>query len=143
MGVKSIAHSTNQIIDADLISAYVIDSRMGRNYGEMRIWKNAMDLAVEIYHLVAKFPKSEQYGLAAQMRRAVVSISSNIAEGCAGTNLQFKSHLRIALGSAYELHSQVLLCAEVGITSAESTEELESDLLSLIKMMHSYHNRVE
>jgi len=84
-----------------------------------------MDLAVQTYGLVKQLPSSEKFGLASQMRRAVVSISSNIAEGCAGSNGQFKSHLRIAIGSAYELHSQVLLCDQIGLISSTEVHGVE------------------
>jgi four helix bundle protein len=77
-----------------------------------------MELAVKVYELTDKFPKTEIFGLTNQMRRAAVSISSNIAEGTARqTNKEFTQFLYIALGSNSELETQLLLAKEIGYIS--------------------------
>ena len=77
-----------------------------------------MELAVKVYELTDKFPKTEIFGLTNQMRRAAVSISSNIAEGAARqTNKEFTQFLYIALGSNSELETQLLLAKEIGYIS--------------------------
>lgn len=76
------------------------------NLKEMKIWNRALDLCVEVYKATENFPKDELYGLTAQIRRSVVSISSNISEGAGrNTDGEFVQFLGIATGSAYELQT--------------------------------------
>jgi len=85
---------------------------------DLDAWKSSMELAVKVYELTDKFPKTEIFGLTNQMRRAAVSISSNIAEGAARqTNKEFTQFLYIALGSNSELETQLLLAKEIGYIS--------------------------
>ena len=81
---------------------------MGGTYRDLRVWQNAMELASKIYHATTKFPRDEMYGLTSQLRRAAVSIPSNIAEGKGRSSdkelLQFLSRAR---GSVYELQTQL------------------------------------
>ena len=75
------------------------------NYRDLEIWKMAMEVAKSIYQLTDTFPKSEMYGLANQMRRAAVSVASNIVEGCAReSQAEYLRFLEIAFGSLRELH---------------------------------------
>ncbi|MFT7030465.1 MAG: four helix bundle protein [Marinoscillum sp.] len=79
-------------------------------YKDLDVWKIAMDLSEDIYKLTALFPRDERFGLISQIRRASVSVPSNIAEG-AGRNSkgEFKQFLGIAVGSLFELETQLLL----------------------------------
>ena len=93
-------------------------------------WQRAIELNKEIYKLVKQLPKEEIYALSDQMRRAVVSIPSNIAEGKGRHSVKEYSHfLSIALGSCYELETQLYLCAELGFIDKETTKEA-ADLCS-------------
>lgn len=87
-----------------------------RHYKELLIWKKGMELTADVYRLTARFPAEEKYGLASQMRRAAVSVPSNIAEGQArhgrGEFLQFLSH---ASGSLAELETQLLLSIKLSL----------------------------
>jgi len=81
------------------------------NYRDLIVWQKAMDLTVEIYRIAKKLPKEELFSLSDQMRRAAVSIPSNIAEGNGRqTKGEFQHFLRIAKGSAAELETQLLIC---------------------------------
>jgi len=81
------------------------------DYKNLIVWKKSMDLVVEIYNLVKKLPKEETFALSSQMRRAVVSIPSNIAEGYSrNSEKQFAQFLSISKGSASELETQLLIC---------------------------------
>ena len=85
------------------------------NYQGLTAWQKSMDLTVEVYKLVKKLPKEETYALSDQMRRSVVSIPSNIAEGNDRKRTgEFQHFLRIAKGSASELETQLLICTRVG-----------------------------
>ena len=84
-----------------------------QSYKELIVWQKAFTLAELVYQLTEQFPEKEKYGLASQMRRAAVSIPSNIAEGKKrGTRKDFVRFLRIADGSVAELETQVLLAKE-------------------------------
>ncbi len=88
---------------------------MAESYQNLQVWQKSMELTVEIYRLVKLLPKEEVFALSNQMRRAVISIPSNIAEGknrC--SNKEFKQFLSIARGSAAELETQLLICNKIG-----------------------------
>lgn len=81
-----------------------------RSYKDLIVWQKAMDLVELVYHLTKLFPKDEQYGLSNQLRRAAVSIPSNIAEGQArNSTAEFRNFLSIARGSLAELETQLLI----------------------------------
>lgn len=86
------------------------------NYRELHVWKEALDLVELVYTVTASFPHTERFGLLTQMRRAAVSIPSNIAEGAArGTDREFTRFLRIARGSAGELETQTIVAQRIGL----------------------------
>ena len=86
-----------------------------KNHKDLEVWKQAMDLVDDIYGLSRHFPPEELYGLTNQMRRAAVSVPSNIAEGAArGGKREFMQFLSIALGSLSELETQVLIAQRQG-----------------------------
>lgn len=81
-----------------------------RNFREMIIWKQGMELAVNAYRLTTQLPREEIYGLSSQIKRAGVSIPANIAEGCSReTDKDFKKFLKTSLGSAFELETHLLI----------------------------------
>ena len=83
---------------------------MIKNHKDLEVWRKSIDFAVDIYTLTEKFPSVEQYGLVSQLRRAAVSISSNIAEGAARNGeKEFIHFLHIALGSASEVETQLII----------------------------------
>ena len=91
-----------------------------KNYRELVVWKRAMELVVETYGLVKHLPKEETYALSDQIRRAVVSIPSNIAEGNGRTSVKaYARFLSMARGSKYELETQLLICVELRYLTKE------------------------
>ncbi len=99
------------------------------NYRKLRIWSDGKDLVARVYRETESFPRAERYRLADQMRRAAVSIPSNIAEGSSRrSNKEFARFLRIALGSAYELDTQLDLSAELGYMDHDCAIALQEDL---------------
>ncbi|MGA2966185.1 MAG: four helix bundle protein [Terriglobales bacterium] len=94
-------------------------------FQDLRIWQEAMDLTVEIYRVTGGFPKHEIYGLASQMRRAAVSVPSNIAEGKGHrSDPEFVRFLLHARGSLLELQTQLLIARRLQYLSEEKADEL-------------------
>jgi four helix bundle protein len=79
------------------------------NFKKLKIWQMAMDIAKDVFDLIADFPSEEKFGLVSQMNRCVISIPSNIAEGSSRTNKSFSHFIDISLGSSFELQTQLLL----------------------------------
>ena len=91
---------------------------------ELIVWQKAMDLAVEVYKLVKLLPKNETYGLSDQMRRAAVSIPSNIAEGqCRYSTRDYSNFLNIARGSCFELDTQLHICIRLEYVKESDIEK--------------------
>ena len=87
-----------------------------RNFEELNVWKEAKSFALKVYEVSYSFPKEEIYGITSQLRRAVVSISNNVAEGCGKkTDKDFVSYLYNAMGSTKEVQSMLLLIKEIKI----------------------------
>ncbi|WP_295076706.1 four helix bundle protein [Ruminococcus sp.] len=94
------------------------------NYRNLIVWQKSMQLVKEIYKLLRLMPNYEQYALSDQMRRAAVSIPSNIAEGAGrGSKKDFAHFLSIARGSKYELETQLFICIELDYLSEEQCRE--------------------
>ena len=94
-------------------------------YQNLTVWQKAMVMAKDVYTVTANYPKSETYGLVSQMRRCMVSIPSNIAEGYGrGTNSDLVHFLYISLGSSNELETQLLLSREFSYLSEEDATML-------------------
>jgi four helix bundle protein len=99
-----------------------------RHYRELVVWQKAMEMAVAVYNLTRKFPREEVYGLASQMRRAAVSIPSNIAEGQGrGAGNEFAHYLRIARSSIQELETQLILAGRLEYITASEVERALAD----------------
>ena len=94
-------------------------------FQDLRIWQEAMNLTVEVYLVTGGFPKHETYGLASQMRRAAVSVPSNIAEGKGHrSDPEFVRFLHHARGSLLELQTQILIARRLQYLSEEKADEL-------------------
>lgn len=113
---------------------------MASRYQRLIIWQKARVLVKRVYEdLIPLLPQEEKFGLSDQMRRAVVSIPSNIAEGCMrGTKKDFKRFLYIALGSTAELETQVLLVEDLELMTTKITTAVRADLEELIKIMNAF-----
>ena len=108
---------------------------MLQSYRELLVWQKAMDLATMVYHLTEPFPKREIYGLAAQLRRAGVSVPSNIAEGYGrGSRREYLQFLTIAQGSLKELETQVLLAERLAYATAAQASSVLSETEAAGKM---------
>ena len=102
-------------------------SEMAKSFRELLVWQKGIQLSVLIYRLTKQFPREEIYGLSNQMRRAAVSIPSNIAEGAGRLNTrEYKQYLGIARGSSFELQTQLTIASELGFGEIEQLREAES-----------------
>jgi four helix bundle protein len=116
---------------------------MAGSYKELRAWKKAVDLALEVYRLTEGFPRSELYGLTAQIRRSAVSVPSNIAEGKGRlSDREFALFLRHARGSLLELETQLFIAGKLGYLSIEVAESLAQDTEQLAKTLNALLNVV-
>jgi four helix bundle protein len=92
-------------------------------FKDLEIWKKSRFFCVMIYSITASFPSEERFGLTNQLRRAAVSIPSNIAEGTSRhSNKDFARFLEIVFGSAYEIETQLLISADLGFISCDNLE---------------------
>ncbi len=115
-----------------------------RNFRELKIWDNSMQIIIPIYIITSKFPLEERFGLTSQMRRASVSIASNIAEGCSrNSNKEFRRFLEISLGSAYELETQSIIAGELGYISKEQLAGFLLNFVALQKQINTLINKLK
>ena len=105
---------------------------------QLIVWQKSFSLVVKIYKNTETFPPTERFGLQSQIRRAAISIPSNIAEGSKrGTQKDYNSFLRIAYGSGAELETQLLLAKELGYIPEKSFVTLEKELEEVQKMLNA------
>jgi four helix bundle protein len=109
-----------------------------RDFRKLNIWVEAIDLVTNIYQLTSNFPDIERFGLISQMRRASVSIPSNIAEGASRSGqMEFKRFLEIALGSAFELESQLIISEKLKLIKGDQLSEIQIQLSGLQKQINN------
>ena len=113
------------------------------NHKDLEVWKKSMDLVALVYQLTNDFPDTEKFGLTNQLRRAVVSIPSNIAEGAGrDSSPQFNQFLNIAFGSSYELQTQLIISERLNFISKEVNEPILSKLDEIQKMIYVFKENV-
>jgi len=114
-----------------------------RSYRELKVWQKGIELVKLTYGLTKSFPKSETYGLVSQMQRAAVSIPSNIAEGQGRQHTgEFRQFLYVALGSAAELDTQLVVAVELGYCSNEIAQPIFDLILEIRKMTYALINKL-
>ena len=107
------------------------------------MWKNSLRMSVEIYQVTRKFPSFETYGLGDQLRRAAVSIASNIAEGAGRkSERDFAYFLQISLGSAYEVETQLYIAYKLGYLTKETLDDLLSKINSIERQLYEMIHRL-
>jgi len=108
------------------------------SYKDLIVWQKSFELTKEVYRLTGQFPQVEQYGLTSQLRRAAVSIVSNIAEGFSRKSLrENRQFFSIAYGSTSEVETQLLLSKDLNYAVPEQYRKSESLLLEVRKMLNS------
>jgi len=115
-----------------------------KSFRDLRIWQRAMDLVPAVYRLLDKLPREEKYGLAEQVRRAVVSVPANIAEGHARKHTkEFLQHLSIARGSLAELLTLLLVAERLNYLAAEDVTRIEQQIADLAMPMNGLIRRLQ
>ncbi len=115
-----------------------------KNFKKLKIWQKGMEIIVKAYALAKQLPKEERFGLSMQMRKAAVSIPSNIAEGSAKSSIRDNVRfLEISLGSAYELETQVIATEILGYGDPSLRTTLLKDVDEEQRMIRSYINRLQ
>ncbi len=118
------------------------------SFQKLNVWQEAKKLVVEVYHLLDEFPKFEKYALCDQIRRAVVSVPSNIAEGSGRKSLKEQIHfLEISYGSLMETYNQLLIAIELAYITKESVDVIKPRIDSVAKMINglssTYSHKLE
>ena len=107
------------------------------SFQKLNVWKEAKKLVVEVYQLLDNFPKFEKYALCDQIRRAITSVPSNIAEGSGRISLKEQIHfLEIAYGSLMEFYNQLLIAIELTYITEQSVEEIKPTIDAVAKMIN-------
>jgi len=114
-----------------------------RSFKDLKIWQKGIEIVKDVYLLTEDFPKEETYGLTIQMKRAAVSVPSNIAEGFKRYHSkEYSQFLHIALGSAAELETQLVIAKELGFIKNKPLDEIFEKLDHLSKMISSLLNKL-
>lgn len=114
----------------------MISVMIARTHKDLEVWKKSIDLVTLLYKVTGNFPKEEMYGLTSQIRRAGVAIPSNIAEGSARNHdNEFRQFLYIALGSAAELDTQLIIARKLNYANDIDFNQLTNELNTISKMI--------
>lgn len=115
-----------------------------KNFRNFVIWNQGIELAVKGYELTRQLPKEEIYGLSSQIKRAVVSIPSNIAEGCSReTDKDFKRFLQISLGSSYELETDLIIAERLRFIRSVDVQNFFIDLHAEQRQINRLISRIK
>ena len=109
-----------------------------RNFRDLKVWQKGHNLVLDVYKITRSFPSEEKFGLSDQMRRAAVSITSNIAEGFGRESLSDKAHFyTMALGSLFEIQNQLLIARDIKYLDTNECEQIFNDTIEVNKMCSS------
>ncbi|OGJ63438.1 hypothetical protein A3A67_01190 [Candidatus Peribacteria bacterium RIFCSPLOWO2_01_FULL_51_18] len=116
---------------------------LAMSYRKLKVWAKSRELVKVIYQLTQHFPKEELYGLTSQVRRAAVSIPSNVAEGSQrSSDREFGNYILIARGSIAELETQLLLSVDLGYLTEEAVADALQNLDEISRMLHALHSKL-
>jgi len=114
------------------------------NFKELNVWKKAIDLSELVYRNTRQFPTDERFGLTSQIRRAVVSVSANIAEGAGRkSDKEFLNFLSIANGSCFELQSHIIIPTRLEYIEKDIANEVLSLIIEIQKMIHALSQKLK
>lgn len=114
-----------------------MENNKARSFTDLVVWQKAHDAVLDTYKLTKKFPQTENYALTSQMRRAVVSITSNVAEGFSRQSLKEKIQFYyMALGSTTELQNQFIIAKDLNYVSEEEFNSMLDELITINKLIN-------
>jgi four helix bundle protein len=114
------------------------------NFKELKVWKTGIEVTKVIFQITKSFPSIERYGLTSQMTRSAISIPSNIAEGCGRkTNKDFYQFLNIALGSSFELETQLIIANEFDYINQEILDNTSKTITDIQKMIYGLQKSLD
>lgn len=113
-----------------------------RTFKDLDVWQRSVLFATEIYVVTKSFPKEETYGLISQLRRASVSIASNLAEGSKKGKKEFSHYIKIAQGSGAEIETQLIISNNLGFLNKDEFQKLLTELESIMRMLTSLYKSV-
>ena len=116
--------------------------RKRHNYKNLKIWKLGIEIVDNVYSIINEFPKDERFGLISQISRCSVSIPSNIAEGSSRTNKSFSHFIDIALGSSFELETQLIIAFKRNYINKEQLTKIELKIQEFQKMTMGFQNKL-
>jgi four helix bundle protein len=120
-----------------------MNTKKRHNYKNLKIWQLGLEISFDISDLLVQFKQHERYDLSSQMSRCSISMSSNIAEGSAKSNKSFSNYLDIALGSSFELGTQLLIANHRTYINQETLTTLEEKIEEFQKMTMSFQNKLK
>ena len=112
------------------------------NYKNLKIWNLGIEIVDDVFNLIGEFPKDEKFGLSSQISRCSVSIPSNIAEGSSRTDKSFSHFIDIALGSSFELDTQLIIAFKRNYISTEKLKLIQEKIEEFQKMTMSFQNKL-
>ena len=112
------------------------------NYKNLKIWNLGIEIVDEVYKLTDTFPNEEKFGLLSQINRCSISIPSNIAEGSSRTDKSFSHFIDIALGSSFELETQLIIAFKRNYINKEQLKILEEKIAEFQKMTMGFQNKL-
>jgi four helix bundle protein len=116
---------------------------MPQDFHELTVWQRAIDLTVVVYKLTQRFPKEETFGLVSQLRRAAVSVASNIAQGRGRLNpAEFRQFLGVALGSTFEIQTQLVVSRKLQMGNEKAIDEAAALSNEVSKMLTAFINKL-
>ena len=114
-----------------------------KNFKNLIVWQKSMELVKIIYDITNSFPNSEIYGLTSQIRRSAISIPSNIAEGAGRGKKEMSHFLTIAIGSSFELETQLILSKDIDYINEELFSQINANLDEVQKMLFGLQKRLQ
>ncbi|NQY07238.1 MAG: four helix bundle protein [Flavobacteriaceae bacterium] len=113
-------------------------------FKDLEIWKQSRVFCSDIYRITSKFPDEEKFGITNELRRASISIPSNIAEGSSrSSNKEFCRFLEFGIGAAYEVQTQLLISADIGFLNNDDMDNTIEKITSIIKMMVKFKSTLK
>lgn len=114
------------------------------NFKELKIWQESREFCKPIYEITKQFPDTEKFGLTNQIRRAVVSVPSNIAEGSGrSSDKEFSKFINYSIGSSYELETQLLIAFDMGFLTESNLNFLLEGLIKIQKMLNKFNEHLK